>query len=209
MAAADSEVSVASLWESVDEERVLAPWEGRRVSQLGVPSLQDICCGVLARHLYALESLDYLPDHLSCKVRSAIQNDRRLISDDGLAVWLDAALASGNARRINLRWASSLTDAGLSVLAGNSAWSSSLVALDLGFCECVTDAGVQVLAPVAHAAAVARVGARGATAALGVRGAQCLRNVAPPARLVEPGRGWSAETRLGGVRTSRADNIDG
>ncbi len=181
MAAADSEVSVASLWESVDEERVLAPWEGRRVSQPGVPSLQDICCGVLARHLYALESLDYLPDHLSCKVRSAIQNDRRLISDDGLAVWLDAALASGNARRINLRWASSLTDAGLSVLAGNGAWSSSLVALDLGFCECVTDAGVQVLAPTLHALeALVLTGCRrcgdGACVALG-RHAACIERI--------------------------------
>jgi hypothetical protein len=120
-----------------------------------VPTLQLLCCGVLARHLHELDSLDDLPYHLAAEVRGAIQRDRRLLSDDGLAVWMDAVFASAEARhaaqrRLNLRWAASLTDGGLGVLADQEAWSAALTLLDLGFCEQLSDAGVRTLAPSLH-----------------------------------------------------------
>jgi hypothetical protein len=41
----------------------------------GVPSLQEVLCGWLARHLHAVENLDDLPPHLSSLVRQVMCND--------------------------------------------------------------------------------------------------------------------------------------
>ena len=113
----------------------------------GVPSLQELVCGWLARHLHALEEIDALPPHLAETVRNAIQRDRSLIACEGdLAVWLAAVSASGDATRLSLRWAAGLGDSALLLLARRPEWSRSLVSLDLGFCEEVTDVGVSSIA---------------------------------------------------------------
>lgn len=110
--------------------------------------LQDLCCNILAQHLHAFSSLDMLPDHLADAVRDAIQRDRRLLDDSGLAVWLSAVQRDGSTTRLNLRWASSLTDVGLKVLATEeAAWANKLVELDLGYCEEVSNGGIIALAP--------------------------------------------------------------
>ena len=132
-----------------DEEEPLPHWASRpRVEGGGVPSLQELCCEVLAKHLHAIGSLELLPDHLAELVRAAIQRDRRLIDDQGLAVWLGAVSRGGSTTRLDLRWASSLTDHGLKMLATEEAmWASTLLELDLSFCELISDAGMKALAP--------------------------------------------------------------
>lgn len=113
-----------------------------------VPTLQTIVCHVLAEHLHCLESLEYLPDHLASIVRGAVQRDRRLLSDDSLAVWLESASRGGTATKLDLRWASSISDQGMNVIAAaDPSWTHSIVELDLSFCEALTDAGVQAFAP--------------------------------------------------------------
>ena len=126
----------------VDDIEPLPPWEASNPKAATVPSLQELVCGVLASHLNCFESLDVLPEHLASVVRAQIQRDRRLLSDDGISVWVEAVMAatssgtSAGARKLNLRWASSLTDDGLKLLSQNCAhWAAALVELDLGFCE--------------------------------------------------------------------------
>ena len=139
------------------EMEPLPPWEAANSKAAAtVPSLQELVCGVLASHLDCFESLDVLPEHLAAVVRAHIQRDRRLLRDEGIAVWVEAVMAatspgtgpSASARKLNLRWAASLTDDGLKLLAENCAhWAGALVELDLGFCEGIGDAGVQAIAP--------------------------------------------------------------
>lgn len=130
------------------EEEVLPPWAPKPKPCGEVPSLQVIVCGVLAKHLHLMDSLEYLPEHLAAEVRAAIQRDRRLLRDDGLGVWLEAVFAGGAARSLNLRWAASLSCEGLRLLAsGHAHYCTALLSLDLGFCELVGDAGVAALAP--------------------------------------------------------------
>jgi hypothetical protein len=104
-------------------------------------------CTTLARHLHHLESLDDLPDHLALLVRGTIQRDQRLLKDENIKVWLSAAVDAGTARRLNLRWASALTDEALKTLASFPSWAAALVRLDLGFCEGIGDDGIRALAP--------------------------------------------------------------
>jgi hypothetical protein len=132
-----------------DEAEPLPPWAARAGAVPGVvPSLQTLVCRCLAQHLHAIESLDDLPEHLADTVREAIQQDRRLLSDSALAVWLGAASRGGSATKLTLRWASALSDEGMRVLAtAEPEWAASLVELDMGYCENVTDAGLVVLAP--------------------------------------------------------------
>ena len=115
----------------------------------GVPTLQELCCHVLAQHMHELCDLDWLPEHLADTVRAAIQRDRRLISDGGLGIWLGAVSRGGSTTRLTLRWASSLTDVGLRVLATQdfAEWASRLVELDLAYCELIGDNGVNAVAP--------------------------------------------------------------
>lgn len=135
-----------------EEEEVLPPWAPKPAHAGEVPSLQVLVCGVLARHLHLMDSLDDLPEHLAAEVRLAIQHDRRLLSDDGLSVWLDAVFAGRSAIHLNLRWASSLSDEGLRGLAAQHAdWCAALLSLDLAFCELVSDGGVVALAPTLRA----------------------------------------------------------
>ena len=135
--------------DNIEAREPLPPWASKKAAGDGaVPSLQTIVCQVIAQHLHQIESLDDLPDHLASVVRSAIQQDRRLLSDDALAVWLSAASRGGSATRLNLRWASSLSDEGMRVLATiEPEWTRAIVELDLAFCDRITDAGLQVLMP--------------------------------------------------------------
>ena len=87
---------------------------------------------LLARHLHALALLDDLPEHLAATVRDSIRRDRSLLGDDGLGVWLDAVLETGDTRQLSLRWAQGLTDSGLGQLRSRAEWASTLVALDPG-----------------------------------------------------------------------------
>ena len=102
----------------------------------GVRTLQELVCAFLARHLHTLALLDDLPEHLAATVRASIRRDRSLLSDDGLGVWLDALLetgdTSGDGRQLSLRWAQGLTDSGLGQLRARGEWASTLVALDRG-----------------------------------------------------------------------------
>ena len=126
----------------------LPPWAVNIVrANNGVPSLQELTSHALARNLHQLDSLNDLPEHLSALVRGAIQRDRRLLKDDSISVWLSAAIDSGTARRLNLRWASSITDDALRTLAAQASWAAVLDQLDLGFCENIGDAGIQLLMP--------------------------------------------------------------
>ena len=111
----------------------------------GVRTLQDLVCTFLARHLHTLALLDDLPEHLASTVRASIRRDRSLLSDDGLGVWLDAVLETGDTRQLSLRWAQGLTDSGLGQLRSRGEWASTLVALDLGYCESISDEGVVLL----------------------------------------------------------------
>ena len=112
-----------------------------------VPSLQEQVCAFLARHLHTIALLDDLPEHLGSAVRTVIQRDRSLLSDDGLGLWLDAVLESGDTRQLSLRWAQALTDSGLFVLRSRAQWASTLVMLDLGYCERISDGGMVALCP--------------------------------------------------------------
>lgn len=126
------------------------PWAAQQPpsNPIGVvPSLQELVCTTLARHLHQLESLDDLPDHLALLVRGTIQRDQRLLKDENIKVWLSAAVDAGTARRLNLRWASALTDEALQTLASFPSWAAALVRLDLGFCEGIGDDGIRALAP--------------------------------------------------------------
>ena len=114
----------------------------------GVRTLQDLVCTFLARHLHTLALLDDLPEHLASTVRASIRRDRSLLSDDGLGVWLDAVLETGDTRQLSLRWAQGLTDSGLGQLRSRGEWASTLVALDLGYCESISDEGVVLLCVV-------------------------------------------------------------
>ena len=98
----------------------------------GVRTLQELVCAFLARHLHALALLDDLPEHLAATVRDSIRRDRSLLCDDGLGVWLDAVLETGDTRQLSLRWAQGLTDSGLGQLRSRAEWASTLVALDPG-----------------------------------------------------------------------------
>ena len=138
-----------------DADEPLPPWlsSAAASSPASVPTLQDMVCTVLARHLHCFESLDDLPEHLAASVKAAVQRDRRLLSDDGITVWAEAVFAaaasSSDAGKLSLRWASSLSDAGLKNLAEhNPHWAAALVELDMGFCEGVGDEGVQAIAPL-------------------------------------------------------------
>ena len=128
-------------WEPVEQDAAAPTAAG------GVPSLQKLICGFLARHLHAIAVLEDLPQHLADEVRAAIQRDRSLLDDDGLGVWLDAVLTSGDTRQLSLRWAQSLGDGGLGLLRERQSWASNLIALDLGYCERITDAGMASLCP--------------------------------------------------------------
>ena len=96
----------------------------------GVRTLQELVCAFLARHLHTLALLDDLPEHLAATVRDSIRRDRSLLGDDGLGVWLDAVLETGDTRQLSLRWAQGLTDSGLGQLLSRPEWASTLVALD-------------------------------------------------------------------------------
>ena len=134
----------------------LPPWASK-TSRTGrasgvVPSLQTLACHTLAQHLYAIESLDDLPEHLSQLIREAIRQDHRLLSDEALSTWLCAASNSGSALKLSLRWASGLTDDAMTILATKEAeWATRLLELDLAFCEQITDAGIRALAPACPA----------------------------------------------------------
>jgi hypothetical protein len=133
-------------------EEPLPPWAAKAsAARQGqdVPSLQTILCGFLSRHLHLFESLDDLPEHLASIVRSAIERDHRLLTDEGLGVWLEAASRGGSTTKLNLRWAAKLSDAGMKCFADSHYidWARSLVELDLAFCDAISDAGVQDLAP--------------------------------------------------------------
>ena len=135
-----------------EEEEPLPPWAAAASAArkgCDVPSLQTIVCGFLSRHLHLFESLDDLPDHLASIVRSAIERDHRLLTDDGLGVWLEAASRGGVATKLNLRWAAKLSDAGMRVFASSEyvGWARSLIELDLAFCDELSDLGLQDLAP--------------------------------------------------------------
>ena len=135
---------------SVEEAELepLPPWVSKAAPAApGVPSLQDLICSVLAQHLHEMESLDYLPDHLASSVRAAIQRDRRLLGDNGIGIWLESVAMGGTARRLNLRWASKLTNVALVTLSQGDSWCANLLELDLGFCEGIGDEGLQALAP--------------------------------------------------------------
>ena len=67
-----------------------------------VGTLQELVCTFLARHLHTLALLDDLPEHLAATVRASIRRDRSLLSDDGLGVWLDAVLETGDTRQLSL-----------------------------------------------------------------------------------------------------------
>ena len=95
-----------------------------------VRTLQELVCAFLARHLHTLALLDDLPEHLAATVRDSIRRDRSLLGDDGLGVWLDAVLETGDTRQLSLRWAQGLTDSGLGQLRSRAEWASTLVALD-------------------------------------------------------------------------------
>ena len=95
-----------------------------------VRTLQELVCAFLARHLHTLALLDDLPEHLAATVRASIRRDRSLLGDDGLGVWLDAVLETGDTRQLSLRWAQGLTDSGLGQLRSRAEWASTLVALD-------------------------------------------------------------------------------
>lgn len=95
-----------------------------------VGTLQELVCTFLARHLHTLALLDDLPEHLAATVRASIRRDRSLLSDDGLGVWLDAVLETGDTRQLSLRWAQGLTDSGLGQLRSRGEWASTLVAFD-------------------------------------------------------------------------------
>jgi len=136
-----------------EEADTLPPWAHaqRQQSSRSVPTLQELTCSVLARHLHQLDSLEDLPDHLATLVRNAIQDDHRLLKDESIKVWLSAAMDAGTARRLNLRWAAALTDGALHTLASSSSWAAALECLDLGYCECLGDEGIQALAPATRA----------------------------------------------------------
>ena len=123
------------------------PWAPRAEQPAGALSLQQSCCAWLARNLQEIDALEDLPDHLAHMVRGFIQQDRRLLNDNGLVVWLEAVFAERAAEHLSLRWASSIGDAVLRVLAAEEQWSSSLLALDLGFCEQIGYAGMVALCP--------------------------------------------------------------
>lgn len=134
------------------EEEPLPPWAICRTISSEIPSLQTLICRLLAKHLHHVESLDVLPDHLLSIVRESIQQDRRLLSDDGLGVWLSAVSRGGTATNLNLRWCSSLSDEGMQVLGiKEPSWAARLLDLDLAFCELISDAGLQLLAPACPA----------------------------------------------------------
>jgi len=112
-----------------------------------VPSLQELLCGWLARHLHAIDDLDWLPPHLSSLVRVSIQRDRSLLCEEGdLAVWLSAVFDEGDCTRLSLRWAAALTDDALRVIGERPAWSRTLLSLDLAYCEAITDQGIYSIA---------------------------------------------------------------
>ena len=85
---------------------------------------------------WARRELDEERSQHSLTVRASIRRDRSLLSDDGLGVWLDALLetgdTSGDGRQLSLRWAQGLTDSGLGQLRARGEWASTLVALDSG-----------------------------------------------------------------------------
>ena len=139
-------MTVEDAVDDCEQVEPLPPWQITQ-SRRSVTSLQELCCGILARHLHQLESLDDLPDHLASLIRNAIQQDRRLLNDEGLRVWVEAVVANGQTRNISLRWSSNVTDHGLTVLASMGHWAAALETLDLAFCDSITDAGVQALAP--------------------------------------------------------------
>lgn len=135
-------------------EEPAPPWTlWTRKEQAAVPSLVTLCCSWLARYLHAIESLDALPPHLASEVRAAIERDRRLLSDDGLGVWLDAVLgdesrARNLRQRLSLRWASALGDEGLRQFAASQAHRAErLLWLDLAYCEGIGDCGLMALCP--------------------------------------------------------------
>ena len=65
-----------------DADEPLPPWlpSAAASSPASVPTLQDMVCTVLARHLHCFESLDDLPEHLAASVKAAVQRDRRLLA---------------------------------------------------------------------------------------------------------------------------------
>lgn len=147
---ADFGLAVVALAVDAAELAPTPPWAAQQPpsNPIGVvPSLQELVCTTLARHLHQLESLDDLPDHLALLVRGTIQRDQRLLKDENIKVWLSAAVDAGTARRLNLRWASALTDEALKTLASFPSWAAALVRLDLGFCEGIGDDGIRALAP--------------------------------------------------------------
>lgn len=132
-----------------DDETPAPPWAKQSApvaatgDDTGIPSLQEILCGWLARHLHAIEDLDYLPPHLAALVRQAIQRDRSLLKEeDDLAVWLAAVFDDGDCTRLSLRWAAALSDAALCVIGSRPEWSRTLLSLDLAYCEAITDEGI-------------------------------------------------------------------
>jgi len=103
------------------------PWAPRAEQPAGALSLQQSCCAWLARNLQEIDALEDLPDHLAHMVRGFIQQDRRQLNDEGLVVWLEAVIAERAAEHLSLRWASSIGDLGLRVLAAEEQWSSLLL----------------------------------------------------------------------------------
>ena len=62
-----------------------------------------------------LEELEYLPPHLLAIVSNAVRDNRSLLNDSSLPMWLHNVLDEGG-EHLSLRWAARLTDAGVALL---------------------------------------------------------------------------------------------
>eukprot|EP01052_Picozoa_sp_SAG31_P014471 SAG31_NODE_901_length_11133_cov_9.476799_6_plen_165_part_00 len=113
------------------EPALVAVSDGGSAPRVGPLTLVEQCCRVLAKNLHQLRTLDQMPEELAATVADMVETDRKMLHDDGLAVWLGAVVGMQFAtckpanvdrtkkveHELCLRWAENITDRGLRHLA--------------------------------------------------------------------------------------------